>query len=512
MVVLPIVGRELRVAARRAAVYRLRMIAGLVTLGLGAFFFSLGDNLTAIPTGLAGRPLFLIVSVLLFVGAVTGMYATYDCISVEKREGTIGFLFLTDLNGYDIVLGKLFAAAVPWLCALLSAFPLLAASVVLGGVTWTEVWRTWLAILNLFFFAQSAAILASALTRDSGNALKLAIGVIVGFVLGASLIGMKQLDPGYAFILAIEASVFKGTALDFWTSLAAVHLMAWLFLAIASQALPRVWTERSESDIKRIWRGRTEAPVDGNPFFWLVSRAHCRPATVWFVCGLIVLGTLIALFRMRARPMAIVAAFLLPHALLKLWTALAASRSMEDHRRTGSLEMLLGSTSLSVKDVLDGQWMALRRLFLGPALALTALDIFATGATHNEILRACFIGGAVQLPIDVLTIGWLATWLAMSQKKPGRAALTAYLLVCAAPGLSLPFLTTSSAATFYDVAVPVFLWVITGVSFDIVLCFVARDKLRRHLREMASTAAHEKRSFKLFDETPAAARARVLEA
>lgn len=35
-----------------------------------------------------------------------GMFFTSDCLSEEKREGTIGFLFLTDLRGYDIVLGR----------------------------------------------------------------------------------------------------------------------------------------------------------------------------------------------------------------------------------------------------------------------------------------------------------------------------------------------------------------------------------------------------------------------
>jgi ABC-type transport system involved in multi-copper enzyme maturation permease subunit len=163
VVFLPIVARELRVASRRKGVYRLRLAAGLLTLVLGAYFLLLGDNIaTTIPSG---RILFLILSVLLALGAVAAAHETYDSISAEKREGTIGFLFLTELFPHDIVLGKLFAGALPSFYAMLATFPLLAAAALMGGVTGAEIWRMCLALLNLFFFAQSVALLASALFR-----------------------------------------------------------------------------------------------------------------------------------------------------------------------------------------------------------------------------------------------------------------------------------------------------------------------------------------------------------
>ena len=42
----------------------------------------------------------------------SGRRSTADCLSEEKREGTLGLLFLTDLTGYDVVLGKLSATSV----------------------------------------------------------------------------------------------------------------------------------------------------------------------------------------------------------------------------------------------------------------------------------------------------------------------------------------------------------------------------------------------------------------
>ena len=46
----------------------------------------------------------------MFFCAVAGIRATADSISSEKREGTIGLLLLTDLRGYDIVIGKFLGA------------------------------------------------------------------------------------------------------------------------------------------------------------------------------------------------------------------------------------------------------------------------------------------------------------------------------------------------------------------------------------------------------------------
>ena len=56
-------------------------------------------------TGLA---LFIALSAIAYIYSLrAGALSTADCVSEEKREGTLGLLFLTDLKSYDIVLGKL---------------------------------------------------------------------------------------------------------------------------------------------------------------------------------------------------------------------------------------------------------------------------------------------------------------------------------------------------------------------------------------------------------------------
>ena len=59
----------------------------------------------------------------------SGRISTADCLSEEKREGTLGLLFLTDLKGYDVVLGKLAATSVSAFYGLLAALPVLAVPV-----------------------------------------------------------------------------------------------------------------------------------------------------------------------------------------------------------------------------------------------------------------------------------------------------------------------------------------------------------------------------------------------
>lgn len=72
---------------------------------------------------------------------------TADSLSRERREGTLGFLFLTDLQGY-VVAGKLAGLALIPLHGLLATFPIAALTLCLGGVTAGEFWRTQWVVAN----------------------------------------------------------------------------------------------------------------------------------------------------------------------------------------------------------------------------------------------------------------------------------------------------------------------------------------------------------------------------
>src|SRR3954464_6612207 len=151
MTFLPIVGRELRVAARQRNTYWIRTGAALGGIAIGAWIMLMPffhDNRTL------GPALFVSLSILTFAySLLIGVLRTADCLSEEKREGTLGLLFLTDLKGYDIVLGKLAATSLNAIYGTLAIVPLMAIPILLGGVTNAEFWRVVMVAVNLLMFS-----------------------------------------------------------------------------------------------------------------------------------------------------------------------------------------------------------------------------------------------------------------------------------------------------------------------------------------------------------------------
>src|SRR2546430_6213267 len=153
MTFLPIVERQLRESSRRPATYRMRSLLALAALAIWFFLLIVGSN-----SGIRkGMMLFIAISVLtLGFCLVAGIFLTADCLSEERREGTLGLLFLTELKGYDVVLGKLIATSLHAFYGLLAILPLLALPLLMGGVTVGEFWRVTLVLTTTLFFSLSA--------------------------------------------------------------------------------------------------------------------------------------------------------------------------------------------------------------------------------------------------------------------------------------------------------------------------------------------------------------------
>ena len=162
---LPIVERELRVASRRAGMYWSRLGAALLATLLAAIIIlTIGDHE---PSSQVGSHVFQIVVWLVFIYSIGfGMGLTADCISSEKRDGTLGLLFLTDLKGDDVVLGKLAAVSLHAFYGVLAVMPVLALLVMMGGITAGDVIRAVLALFNALFFSAAAGMFASAVCRS----------------------------------------------------------------------------------------------------------------------------------------------------------------------------------------------------------------------------------------------------------------------------------------------------------------------------------------------------------
>ena len=173
MTFLPIVGRELRVAARRRGTYWSRTVIALAVVGIGMWIYLM-----------AGSEPPAQVSIGMFIGLtiVTGLFClfagaqtTADCLSEEKRDGTLGLLFLTDLRGYDVVAGKLVAGSLNTFYGLLATLPMLAIPLLMGGVTGGEFWRVTLVLVNTLFFSLACGMFASVLSKAARAGVSWAI-------------------------------------------------------------------------------------------------------------------------------------------------------------------------------------------------------------------------------------------------------------------------------------------------------------------------------------------------
>lgn len=170
----PILQRELRRQARQWPTYWLRVLGGALVLAACLWGFATTNALLRqLPAfaGLSGpaggRGLFTGLNKLMACLVwLIGPLLTADCLSREKREGTLGLLFLTPLRAADVVVGKAISHALRALMVLLAAYPILMLPVLLGGVTWADGARMFLLQLAVLGLALAAGLTASALSRE----------------------------------------------------------------------------------------------------------------------------------------------------------------------------------------------------------------------------------------------------------------------------------------------------------------------------------------------------------
>src|SRR5215467_287779 len=136
MNVVAVIGRELRAESRRPVTSWLRgLSAGVLSLVAANFILSSQLSLSQL-----GPALFNLLHQTLFYGFwVVAPLMTADCISHERREGTLPLLFLTPLSVADVIAGKSAVHILRALTLFLAAVPILVMPLFLGGVAWPTV-------------------------------------------------------------------------------------------------------------------------------------------------------------------------------------------------------------------------------------------------------------------------------------------------------------------------------------------------------------------------------------
>jgi ABC-type Na+ efflux pump permease subunit len=521
MTFLPVVERELRVAARRRATHLVRVAAAAVGLGLTAWIL----RVDAGSSQEAGGVLFKVLAVFLFIyGGIFGTQVTADCMSEEKREGTLGLLFLTDLKGYDVVFGKLTATSLHWFYGMLAVVPVLAIPLLLGGVSHGELLRVVLALVNLLFFSLSIGIFASALCRrDSwAHGISLLVALAILFAWPAATQFQRHPNPNprlanlsspaYGCVLAFDDVYNRSPHLDFWLSTAITQFYSWTFLGLACWIVPRSWQDVVvEKSWWRRWRRvsnerstRRRNLLALNPFLWRASRAEFRQAAVWLM--LAILAAIWMWINRAARgtwggnnfesPLDI--AFLIWGGLMvKAWVAAESGRALGEDRRSGALELLL-STGLRPAEIVRGQREALWRQFALPIGALLAANLFCmvmelrpvSGWDKDERLTLiCFhaILG-VFLVLDSIALSWVGMWLGFVARKPNRSAMPALLRIVGLPALLFFLLGTlfSLADASITMTAGLLFWCVMGLGVDYMFAALAREKLLERFRKIAS--------------------------
>lgn len=470
---LPVVERELRVAARQRTAYWTRLGGAAAGLLLCAWIMLIPSFRSPQTLGIV---LFHTVAVATFFYSVlAGLLRTSDCLSEEKREGTLGLLFLTDLKGYDIVLGKLAATSVNGFYAMLAVFPVMAISLLAGGVDIIEFWRVVLVAVNNLFFSLAIGMFCSAISRDERKAIALAIGLMIFFTGLLPMFGGLHAaasnqpknplffipSPGYAAFMSFdEAQKAAPTFNYFHQSVATIHAMALLLLWLSCRIVPRTWQDKVESSGASRWRefwrriaygaAATRARarklmLDINPIYWLAGRDRLKVALVWAFLGATALPWAWGLTKhpndWKEGPAYVLTALWL-HTLLKVWVATEACRRFTADRRNGALELLL-STPMTVRDILNGQLLALLKQFALPAMAIVLADIvFLFSERHQGDWALWWIAGITVFIADLVTVAWVSMWTGLRSINSIRAAAAAMARILILPWLLFAMLST----------------------------------------------------------------------
>jgi ABC-type transport system involved in multi-copper enzyme maturation permease subunit len=526
---LPIVNRELRVASRRRATYWLRCFLALAVGGIWFLLLLIGEHSMA--AAQRGKVLFMTVGVMTFAFCFfAGVFLTADCVSEEKREGTLGLLFLTELTGYDVVLGKLIATSLHAFYGVISVLPLLALSLLLGGVSVGEFWRTTLVLILTLLLSLSLGMLVSVVSRETRQAM--AVTFLVLLVLAGLLPLLSSLQsfllrratwevlswpsPVYLYAHAFDTWFSTGIGQrQFWGSLLTVSLLSAGALLAASLRLPHAWRDKAEPLGKRrfnprwAWRARStndqpalRSLLEKNPFEWLTLRDNHPRRFAWGVLCVLLpiwLGFVAGCFSqsMVLKNMSFATSWLMAygiHQVLKYLIGIEASRRLNDDLRSGALELLL-VTPLSTKQIVTGQRRALRALYLKPMLLvwftnlvllwlILGPDPLGMGPFQAPFFCELVIGGAIMLWVDFHALSWIGMWMGLQKGKHYLAILATLGRVMLVPWLAILFLVFLSVGgrAISDPAIRVLavLWFILAATIE--LAFLVRAKLG--LKEM----------------------------
>lgn len=269
----PVMLRELREGARRPANRRLRFWSAAIGLLLLGLMTIEGLGISSGSFLLVGFHTFLIAVIFLIVPGLTA-----DCIARERRDGTLGLLFLTPLSANGIVAGKLLVQGLRAFTLWLAVLPLLTIPFLSGGVTWFDALSALSLECSAAILCLGAGLLASCFARERNTAFLLAFffaaiflvlfAQIFQLILLGSWRGFRAADWDNLLLSSESISIFLGPTWlgptwGLWNSLVSISPLLtkiWKWLCWCSPALAILFlyliNSFAAARIKRSWQDK----------------------------------------------------------------------------------------------------------------------------------------------------------------------------------------------------------------------------------------------------------------
>lgn len=420
----PVIDRELRASARHPFTYYLR------TLGAGALL--LASLLFGIENGFdsnLGGKLFGYLHFTMFyaIWILVPLLAA-DCLSRERREGTLGLLFMTGLRGPDIVVAKSVAHGLRALTLWTAVAPVLTLPFLLGGLNWQEVMLSVAINSSAMCWALAAGVLGSAWSKTWGRAVLraaifalfflLLMSVVTGWCLTSILrtgraapwiggapgylatgLSTATANVDYSFLLGIGflTNLSQGLAVVIFRTISngqLVWLVAIIFtvsllglamaIHLAGAKTRRVWQEPPPST-QKVWLEKTfctpvvwisffrrwmKQRLEANPIGWLEQRTWSGRLITWGW-----LAVIVSLYSVMLTDPSFFERTSVPQNLmgwlLVLSLAISTAGSFRRERESGVLELLLVSP-IGERTIISGRLRGLWGQFL-PAFGLFLL-------------------------------------------------------------------------------------------------------------------------------------------
>jgi ABC-type Na+ efflux pump permease subunit len=185
----------------------------------------------------------------------------------------------------------------------------------------------------------------------------------------------------------------------------------------------------------------------------------------------------ISLVAIELLPVAIVCVLLPILFLITLLVAVQSTRFFVDARRSNTLELVL-CTPLKIQEIIEGQFLAIQHIFLGPVALVTLLQlaglslVFSMGYGPYFTTAAVFPGVFfVLVPgffvLHLAAVAWAGMWMAATLDKPQNAIR-----------LTVMFIVVMQVLRH--------VWCLPIFPVDILIIIIARERLHRALRPRAS--------------------------